>query len=136
MAMKKSKPAESPDAYVDALDGWQRDTVESLRSAVLSVEGLSEQIKWGHLVYSADGSVLLIRSESSRVLFSFWHGKRLVDIEPRLKPGGKYEMARIVLVEGDTIEPAVARRLATEALALNRVLGDPTKAARQGPAKG
>ena len=36
-------------------------------------------------------------------------------------------MATLELREGDTIKPAVATRLAREAVALNRTVGDPTK---------
>ena len=61
------------------------------------------------------------------MLFGFWRGQRLREIEPRLKPGGKYEMATLELREGDTIKPAVATRLAKEAVVLNRTVGDPTK---------
>ena len=44
--MKKSVPAANPDAYVAALRGWRRDTVEALRAAVRSAGGLQEVIKW------------------------------------------------------------------------------------------
>src|SRR6478752_7754955 len=128
--MRKTVPAASPDAYVAALDGWRRDIVARLRAAVHAAgdapnDGAREVIKWGHIVYLADGPALLIRAEDERVLFGFWRGKRLRDIEPRLKPGGKYEMATLDLREGDTITSAVARRLAVEAAALNLSLGDP-----------
>jgi hypothetical protein len=69
----------------------------------------------------------LIRAEDERVLFGFRRGQRLRKIEPRLKPGGKYEMATLDIREGMTIKPAVAARLVREAVALNRTLGDPTK---------
>ena len=59
--MKKSMPAVSPDAYVEALDGWRRDLVEALRSSVRAASALDEAIKWGHLVYLENGPVLLIR---------------------------------------------------------------------------
>ena len=72
-----------------------------------------------------DGPVLLIRAEQERVLFGFWRGQRLIEIEPRLTPGGKYEMATIELRDGDTLEPAVARRLARQARILNERHGDP-----------
>ena len=123
--MKKMAPASSPDAYIQALDGWQRKMVDTLRSAVRGSSALEEVVKWGHLVYLANGPVLLIRAEESRVLFGFWRGQRLGTIEPRLKPGGKYEMATLELREGMTIKPATVRRLAREAVALNKKLGDP-----------
>jgi len=125
--MRKSVPAADPDAYVDVLTGWRRACVEMLRAAVIREKALEERIKWGHLVYFANGPVLLIRAEESRVLFGFWRGQRLREIEPRLKPRGKYEMATLELRERDAIKPAVAARLAREAVGLNGALGDPTE---------
>lgn len=126
--MKKSTPAPNPDAYVAALSGWQRPCVEALRRAVKGAAGFEEVIKWGNLVYFSNGPVIVIRAEAARVLFGFWRGKRLREIEPRLKPGGKYEMATLELREGDTVTATVARRLAKEAVALNQSLGDPCNA--------
>ena len=68
----------------------------------------------------------LIRAEDEREPF----GQRLRETE--LKAGGRYEMATLELREGMTIKPAVAARLAREAVALNRTLGDPTKIAKEG----
>lgn len=127
--MKKSIPADSPDAYVDALAGWRRTLVETLRASTRSAAALDERIKWGHLVYFSNGPVLLIRAEEQRVLFGFWRGKRLRELDQRLKPGGKYEMATIVLTEGDTVGTTGAERLVEAAVALNRQLGDPTRIA-------
>lgn len=128
--MKRSVPAESPDAYVRALTGWRRALVESLRKATLSARDLEERIKWGHLVYFSNGPVLLIRAEDHRVLFGFWRGKRLRDLDDRLKPGGKYELATMVLHEGDKISAARVTRLVGAAVDLNYSIGDPTAASR------
>lgn len=125
--MKKVAPPESPDAYVTSLSGWQLRHVEALRSAVRSHRVLEERVKWGHLVYLANGPVCLIRAEEQRVLFGFWRGRLLRDIEPRLKPSGKYEMATLVFREGDDVNQALARRLAKAATSLNATLGDPTR---------
>ena len=131
-AMKKAPPAADPDAYLASLDGWQREQVRSLRAAVRATGRLEERIKWGHLVYQTNGPVCLIRAEERRVLFGFWRGKRLREIEPRLKPGGQYEMATLVLRPDSGISAAVARKLVREAVRLNETLGDPTQAARPG----
>jgi hypothetical protein len=128
MAMRKAIPAADPDAYVDALGGWQRDCVKRLRAAVRRAKPGEEVVKWGHLVYFSDGPLALIRAEETRVLFGFWRGQRLTDLEPRLKPGGKYEMATIEIREGSTISPARATQLMRAAIQLNQTLGDPTKA--------
>jgi hypothetical protein len=124
--VKRATPPANPDAYVAALSGWRRACVEELRSAVRSVRGLTEVVKWGHLVYLAGGPVLLIRVEEQRVLLGYWRGQRLREIEPRLRRGGKYEMATIELREGDSIAPATVRRLTRAAVRLNAGLGDPT----------
>ena len=124
--MQKSAPAESPDAYVKALAGWRRALVETLRESTLAAGKLEERIKWGHLVYLSNGPVLLIRAEEKRVLFGFWRGKRLKDVDDRLKPSGKYEMATIALVQGDSMSATQAKRLVKAAIGLNRKLGDPT----------
>ena len=129
--MRKSTPALSPDAYVAALDGWRRACVEELRAAVRTVRGLREVIKWGNVVYLAEGPVVLIRAEDERVLLGYWRGQRLREIEPRLRPGGKYEMATAELREGDAIASAVVRRLTRVAVRLDSELGDPTAVARR-----
>ncbi|WP_077591736.1 DUF1801 domain-containing protein [Polaromonas sp. A23] len=126
MPMKKSVPAESPDAYLASLSGWRQRYVQALRSTVVGTAPLQEVIKWGHLVYFSNGPVLLIRAEEERVLFGFWRGKRLRGIEPRLKPGGKYEMATLELVEETPLERATVVALIMEAVALNASHGDPT----------
>jgi hypothetical protein len=129
--MKKMTPAANPDAYVESLDGWRRELVQALRESVTATSTLEEVIKWGHLVYLQNGPVLLIRAEDERVMFGFWRGQRLLEIEPRLKKGGKYELANLVFQEGMTIKPATVRRLTREAVALNQSLGDPTHAAKR-----
>jgi hypothetical protein len=78
----------------------------------------------------SNGPLLLIRAEDHRVLFGFWRGKRLLSIDKRLKASGKYELANLELREGMSVSPAIARRLAKEAIALNRSMGDPRNDAK------
>ena len=130
MAMRKMKPAANPDAYVASLSGWRRALVENLRAAVTAAGKFEEAVKWGHLVYTSSGPVLLIRAEDQRVLLGFWRGKRLQEIEPRLKPSGKYEMATLELRQGMTVSATVVRRLTKQAIKLNKSLGDPREAAQ------
>ena len=124
--LKAGPPPESPDAYVASLTGWQRECVTQLRRAVQSA-GAEEVIKWGHLVYLSGGPAFLIRAEDDRVILGFWRGKRLRSIEPLLKQGGKYEMARIDIDEQTNLDLELVTRLAREAVALNQSLGNPTK---------
>ena len=131
--MQKSIPAANPDAYVAALGGWQHPCVAALRGRVLQSAVLEERVKWGHLVYFSNGPVLLIRAEPTRLLFGFWRGQRLRAIEPRLKPGGQYEMATLVLTQDTALAEDTVRRLVAEATALNTQLGNPAVAMRQAP---
>jgi hypothetical protein len=71
--------------------------------------------------------VLLIRAEATRMLFGFWRGQRLRAIEPRLKPGGKYEMATLELKPDTPLNQDLVRKLTAEAVRLNRDVGDPTR---------
>lgn len=122
--------ARTPDEYVGCMDGWQRAQVDALRAAVReAVPALEERLKWGHIVGLLNGPLLLIRAEPQRVLFGFWRGQRLRHIEPRLRGGGKYEMATLQLGPDTPLARSTALALAGEAAALNRALGDPTQAA-------
>lgn len=127
--MKRMTAAASPDAFVEALDGWRRTCVAALRAAIRKSAPLEETIKWGNLVYFARGPVLMVRAEEQRVLLGFWRGQRLRDLEPRLKPGGKYEMATMELREGTRISAAQVLRLTKQAVVLNQTKGNPTDAA-------
>ena len=128
--MRKAKAAANPEAYVTALDGWRRKCVEELRKTVRASAQLEEVVKWGHLVYLANGPVLLIRAEDDRILLGFWRGQRLRAIEPGLKPGGKYEMATLELHKGMTVVSASVRRQTRVAVGLNEKFGDPRLAAK------
>lgn len=130
--MRQDGPAPADGAaYVGRLSGWQRLQVAALRAAVLEAAPLREVIKWGHLVYLSGGPALLLRAEPQRVLFGFWRGQRLRALEPRLQPGGQYEMATLAL-HGDTpLERATVLALVREAVALNAAHGDPTAVLRR-----
>lgn len=128
---KMSTAATNAVEYIALQRGWRKKLVEALRFAVRASAKFDETIKYGHLVYFSNGPVLFIRAEESRVLFGFWRGKRLRTMEPRLKTGGKYELATLVLTEESAVSLAVVRRLAKEAAALNKRLGDPTHVIRK-----
>lgn len=129
--MQRIPPPASPAAYFSALEGWQKRCASRLRKATRAAADLEEAVKWGHVVYFSHGPVLLIRAESARVLFGFWRGQRLQEIEPRLKSGGKYEMATLELREGDPLDTATVTALVRQAVTLNQTLGDPTLAAKK-----
>lgn len=124
--MPKMQSHVSPDAFVAAQMGWRRPLVEQLRAAVLAGAPFEEGIKWGNLVFMAHGFCMLIHAEEHRVLLGFLRGKRLVEMEPRIKPSGQYELGNWTFHEGDAVEAAHVTELAAHAAALNAELGDPT----------
>lgn len=124
--MRMGPAASSPDAYIAALSGWQRDRAEMMRAAIMGAAPFEETIKWTNLVFLAHGPCILIRAEESRVLLGFWRGKRLRDLDPRIKASGKYELGNLILAEDIVVTPDSVAELAAEAFRLNQQLGDPT----------
>lgn len=118
--------AENPDAYVDALSGWQRERVGMLRSAILAGANFEQSIKWTNLLFSFSGPCLVIRAEEHRVILAVFRGKRLLDLDLGLKVSGKFELANLIMNEETEIDPAVITRLAAMAAGLNEKFGDPT----------
>lgn len=119
--------ATTPAGYLAAFSGWQQAYAAALHAAVMqAVPAFDACIKWGHIVYFMNGPALLVRVEPGRVLLGLWRGQRLRHIEPRLRPGGKYEMATLVLGEGTALDRETVNALAEEAARLNEQLGNPT----------
>ena len=127
MAMKKVVPAANPDAYVAALRGWRREVVEMLREATRKAAKLEEVIKWGHIVYFANGPVLLRVSDSPVVVLNHAiaaaavHGARAglallapLDAHERLREHHRLAAVRAHLLEraGDVADAEAPYRLA------------------------
>lgn len=117
--------AESPDAYIAALSGWQRERCAMMRAAIMAAASFDETIKWTNLVFIASGPCILIRAEEHRVLLGFWRGKRLREVDPRIKASGKYELGNLVMTEATEVTAEEVARLAAEAFRLNIELGNP-----------
>ena len=125
MAMGMGPVAETPDAYIAALSGWQLERCRMMRAAIMAAAPFDEMIKWTNLVFMANGPCILIRAEEQRVLLGFWRGKRLRALEPRIKASGKYELGNLVLTEATKVTADQVARLAAEAHRLNTELGNP-----------
>ena len=90
-------------------------------AAIEAAPELEARLKWGHIVYFLNGPVLLVRVEPNRVLFGFWRGQRLRHIEPRLRGGGKYEMATLEIKQETVLLRETALSLAKEAAKLDQM---------------
>ncbi len=117
--------ADSPDAYIAALSGWQLDRCTMMRAAIMAAAPFEETIKWTNLVFMANGPCILIRAEERRVLLGFWRGKRLRDVDARIKASGKYELGNLVMTEATEVTAEQVGALAAEAFRLNAELGNP-----------
>ncbi len=117
--------AESPDAYIAALSGWQFERCTMMRAAIMAAAAFEETIKWTNLVFLANGPCILIRAEESRVLLGFWRGERLRDVDARIKASGKYELGNLVMTEATEVTEQQVAGLAAEAFRLNAELGNP-----------
>lgn len=117
--------AETPDAYIAAQSGWQLERCTMMRAAIMAAAPFEETIKWTNLVFLANGPCLLIRAEEHRVLLGFWRGKRLREVDPRIRASGKYELGNLVMTEATEVTREQVARLAAEAFRLNAELGNP-----------
>ena len=117
--------AETPDAYIAALSGWQLERCTMMRTAIIAAAPFEETIKWTNLVFMANGPCILIRAEEHRVLLGFWRGKRLRELDPRIKASGKYELGNLVMTEAIEVTAERVTTLAAEAFRLNAELGNP-----------
>ncbi len=122
--MKKAPSSTSPNAYLPRLAAGSGSARRRCAAK------FHEEIKWGGLVFLSDGPSVLIHEDGERVLFAFWRGQRLREIEPRLKAGGKYEMATMEIREDTPVDADIAVCLAKKAAALNKSLVNSWDAAK------
>lgn len=120
--------AKTVDDYLAGLSGWQAQTVAALRREISATGEVAEILKWGHPVWEAGGPVCLVQAHKAHVTLGFWRGQEMLELDPRLKPGGSFKMASIKLTAADQIEAGQVRRLVARGVALNREKGDPLKA--------
>ena len=126
MGMIKSTAAESPDAYIEALTGWQRNYVEMLRTAFHAGAEFYETIKWTNLLFVSNGPCIVVRAEEHRIIITFFRGKRLAHLDPRIKPSGKFELANFIVKSDPGMDSAVFTHWASTAATFNAELGSPT----------
>ena len=123
--MPRIKAYASPDDWLEDAGIWQRQVIDKLIAAITQAEDFELAIRYGNLFFFHHGQCIVIRHEEERVILGFFRGKRLLATQPRLKPGGKYELANIVLTQQSCDVPENLTELALQAARLNEQLGDP-----------
>lgn len=115
------------DAYVAALDGWQREAAERLREVIRSAApSLAEAIKWGQPVYEDNGPVCYFRSSADHLTFGFWRGTELSDPDGRLEGEGD-RMKHLKIHGAEDVRAEALADFIRQGVELNRELGSPTR---------
>ncbi|TIX51921.1 DUF1801 domain-containing protein [Alteraurantiacibacter aquimixticola] len=123
--MAGMKAYASPEEWFADAEDWQKPLIDKFRAAILDAAPFEMAIRHGNLFFLHNGQCILIRHDPECVILGFFRGKRLRDLEPRLKASGKYELANIVFREGSQDLPERLGELARKAADLNAQLGDP-----------
>jgi hypothetical protein len=131
MGTPEKKPAGAPgktvEEYVSRLPDAQQRLVNALIDLVRKSAPESKlSIKWGQPVFEQNGPMIYVRAFKNHVNFGFWRGVAIDAGRGILQSGGD-RMAHLKLVAESEINPALFRRWVTEAVSLNRKLGDPSK---------
>jgi hypothetical protein len=119
--------AATVDEYIGSLEGWQAQVVTEVRSLVRqAAPEAKESIKWAQPVHEENGPFCYIKAFKNSVNFGFWRGVDLSDPSGLLQGSGE-KMRHVKLTGVDEIQREVLQDYVREAVALNRVKGDPTK---------
>ena len=115
------------EGYVETLDGWRAEVVQSVVSLVgKTAPDATSSIKWAQPVFEDHGPFAYVRAFSKHVNLGFWRGTELMDLDARLQSGGK-KMAHIKITGADGVDEEAFAQLISAAVQLNRTHGDPTK---------
>ena len=121
----RTRRSAAVDAYVDQLEGWQREVIERLREVVReSAPEAVECIKWGQPVFEQGGPFAYARPAGSHVTFGFWRGADLDDRAGVLEGSGD-RMRHVKLHEADDVDAAVLGVFVRQAVDLSQRHGNP-----------
>lgn len=115
------------DAYVEGLDGWQREAAAQLRSIIKqTAPDARESIKWAQPVYEAGGPFCYFKAFKSSLNFGFWRGVDIDDPKGLLQGDGD-KMRHVKLTGVDDVDADAFAGFVRQAVELNQLKGDPTK---------
>lgn len=115
------------DAYVDGLDGWQKEAAVQLRGIIRNAAPEArESIKWAQPVYELGGPFCYFKAFKSSLNFGFWRGVDLDDPNGLLEGSGD-KMRHVKLTSIEDVNTDAFAAFVRQAIALNQLKGDPTK---------
>lgn len=110
------------DAFIAALDGWQRETVTRLRSLIHEADpDIVEEWKWGVPVYADHGLVCATGVFKDGVKLNVFKGASLPDPTGLFNAGLEAKSSRAIdLAKGQFPDESALAALIREAAAANR----------------
>lgn len=110
------------DAFISALEGWQRETVARLRSVIHEADpDIVEDWKWGVPVYADHGNVCATGVFKNGVKVNFFKGASLADPTGLFNAGLEAKGSRAIdLAQGQFPDESALKALIRAAVAANR----------------
>jgi hypothetical protein len=110
------------DAFVEALDGWQREAVVRLRRLIHeAAPEIVEDWKWGVPVYAHHGNVCATGVMKHAVKVNLFKGASLPDPSGLFNAGLEAKTSRAIdLAEGQWLDETAFKALIREAVAANK----------------
>lgn len=120
--MAPSDASAQIDAFIAALDGWQRDTVARLRRLIHEADpDIVEEWKWGVPVYADHGNVCATGVMKNGVKLNVFKGASLRDPGGLFNAGLDAKTSRAIdLAEGQFPDEPALKALIGEAASANR----------------
>ena len=110
------------DAFIDSLDGWQRDTIAGLRAVIHEADpDIAEDWKWGVPVFTDHGNVCATGVFKRGVKLNVFNGASLPDPAGLFNAGLEAKTSRAIdLTEGQFPDEGALIALLRAAVAANR----------------
>jgi hypothetical protein len=120
--MTSSDASAQIDAFIAALDGWQRETVTRLRSLIHEADpDIVEEWKWGVPVYADHGNLCATGVFKNGVKLNFFKGASLPDPSGLFNAGLEAKSSRAIdLAEGQFPDEQALKALVREGASANR----------------
>ena len=118
------------EAYLAKIPASMQEAARRFHELVAEIApDARASIKWGQPVWEHGGPLAFVRPAAKHLTLGFWRGAQLEDAKGVLQGVGNRMRHRKVAI-GEKLDEEAIRRFITQAVALNREHGDPTKRGR------
>lgn len=118
------------EAYLAKIPASMQEAARRFHELVAEIApDARASIKWGQPVWEHGGPLAFVRPAAKHLTLGFWRGAQLEDAKGVLQGVGN-RMRHLKVAIGEKLDEEAIRRFITQAVALNREHGDPTKRGR------